>query len=457
MAKKIFVLDTNVLLHDPGCLERFEDNKIVIPLVCIEEIDKFKKDLTETGRNAREVSRVLDRLRDRYKGELSHGVPINGGGTLVVALDDDEGLEDWPYKTGKDMTNDDRILAVAWRYRDNPDNLPVFMLSRDTNVRIKADALGLQADDYRNDRVDIDELYTGMTEVDVSRETVDNLYRTREIPMPEGMTGNPNQFFLLHDESDPQHSGFARIDADIPDALVPGGYTGGPLWGILPRNVEQKAALDLLTDDRIRLVTLVGKAGTGKTLLALAAGLSMCMDEQRYKRLLVSRPVIPMGRDIGFLPGELKDKLRPWMQPIFDNLEFLIGGPEKDQSEYSGKKHQPIKEQRGSYQYLMDRGLLEVEPLTYIRGRSIPGQYFIVDEAQNLTPHEMKTILTRAGQDTKIVLTGDPYQIDNPYLDTMSNGLTYVVERLKGQAIFGHITLRKGERSRLAQTAADLL
>ncbi len=441
--QKIFVLDTNVLIHDPNSIFHFQDNHIIIPIKCIEEIDKFKKELNERGRNARAVSRNLDDLRK--KGELSQGVALEGGGSLRIDLCLDV-LDDFPLRAkGTSVTNDDMILAVAFKEQTKNPDVRVVFLSRDTNLRIKAGAVGLKAENYETDRVDIDELYTGLGEVELSKQDIDDLYKNKSLDWTGKIRLLANQFVLLRSESNPQQTAIAKYDSETNEVKLAG--FSGNIWGILPRNLEQRVALDLLLDDSLALVTLVGKAGTGKTLLALAAGLQKVADEARYKRMLVSRPNLPMGKDLGYLPGELGEKLKPWMQPIFDNLEFLVGGPDSDDDYRS----------RGSYEDLIDQNLLQVEALTYIRGRSIPRQFFIVDEAQNLTPHEIKTIISRAGEKTKIVLTGDPYQIDNPYLDSSSNGLTYVVERFKGSKMFGHITMIKGERSALAQAAADLL
>jgi PhoH-like ATPase len=292
--------------------------------------------------------------------------------------------------------------------------------------------------------VDIEDLYTGYSELDVEPIVIDRLHG-------QGFTDYfengfyANQYLTMKDQLNPSHSAICRYDSEQ-RRIVPLRKAGKEgIWSIHPRNREQSFAIDALLDDNIKLVTLVGKAGTGKTLLAIAAGLHKVAEENVYNRLLVSRPVFPMGRDLGFLPGDIEEKLTPWMQPIFDNVELLLSGHESEKRHSKG------------YKELMAMGILDIEPLTYIRGRSIPNQYMIVDEAQNLTPHEIKTIITRAGEGTKIVLTGDPYQIDNPYVDAASNGLTYVVERFKEQVISGHITMTKGERSALAELAANLL
>jgi PhoH-like ATPase len=431
---RTYVLDTNVLLHDPHSIYRFQENTVVIPIWVIEEVDRFKRDVTEIGRSAREISRELDNLREL--GPLSEGVPLPEGGTLHVAIERVE-KEDLP-PTIREGSADNLILGVALALQRKSGE--VVLVTKDTNLRIKADAFGLPAEDYETDKVQIDELYPGWRTLTVSKKTLDALFQKRSVPCETDM--HPNEMALLLDEENSNHTALARQNPQ--ERTLQPLDDLKPLWGISPRNKEQRFALDLLLNDAIPLVTLVGKAGTGKTLLALAAGLHKVADQQQYQRLLVTRPIFPMGRDIGYLPGELEEKLKPWMQPIFDNLELLLN------LSYSNRGHD-------AYRELVDQRILQIEALTYIRGRSIPHQFLIVDEAQNLTPHEVKTIVTRAGEHTKIVLTGDPYQIDNPYIDSSSNGLTYVVERFKAQKEAGHVTLSRGERSDLAEIAANVL
>jgi PhoH-like ATPase len=437
--KKIFVIDTNVLLHDPRAIFSFEENDVIIPIVVIEELDKFKKGIDEIGRNARQVSRILDEFRQ--KGKLSQGVQLDGGGNLRVELN---------HQSPQHLPNeliatkaDNRILATALNLKH--DNLPVVLVTKDTNLRIKADALGLRAEDYESDTITLDELYAGETELSVDPGVIDEFYAEGELP-PADPKPYPNQFVLIKNSANPSQTALSRYSQQK-NVLVPIANIKHGVWGITARNKQQQFALDLLLNDDIRLVTLVGRAGTGKTLLALAAGLEKTIENRAFQRLVVSRPVFPLGKDIGFLPGDIEEKLRPWMQPIRDNLDFLMGAS-AIAGRAKGKK---------DLQSLFDLGMIEVEPLTYIRGRSMPNQYLIVDEAQNLTPHEIKTIITRAGEGTKVVLTGDPYQIDNPYIDSSSNGLTFVVDRFKEEPIAGHITLVKGERSDLAELAATLL
>jgi len=440
--KKIFVLDTNVLLHDPRAIFSFEDNDVVIPIVVIEELDKFKKDVNEIGRNARQVSRILDEYRQ--KGKLSQGVKLDQGGCLRVELNHQS-----PERLPSELIAtkaDNRILATALNLKH--DNLPVILVTKDTNLRIKADALGMRAEDFESDTIEINELYPGEAELQVEPGAIDAFYSNGELPPTADPKPFPNQFMMLKNSANPSQTALARYSQQK-QAFVPITSAKHGIWGISAKNKQQQFALDLLLNDDIRLVTLVGKAGTGKTLLALAAGLEKTIEARTFQRLVVSRPVFPLGKDIGFLPGDIEEKLKPWMQPIRDNLDFLMGASTQVVAgRAKGKK---------DLQSLFDLGMIEVEPLTYIRGRSMPNQYLIVDEAQNLTPHEIKTIITRAGEGTKVVLTGDPYQIDNPYIDSSSNGLSFVVERFKGESIAGHITLVKGERSDLAELAATLL
>lgn len=437
--KKIFVLDTNVLLHDPQALFSFEDNDLIIPMTVIEELDRFKKELSETGRNARQFSRIIDGLRNKAK--LIEGVRLETGSLLRVDLYTEEHMKCLPPELRVDR-GDNRILAVALDVKSRSES-PVVFVTKDINLRIKADVVGLTAEDYESDKVSLDELYTGTTEVLLPRDDIDLFYNQGFLAIDGEYYSN--QCLTLMDAANPSHTALARYHRPLRQAMPLLRAPKDGLWGIHPRNREQQFAFDMLLNEDIQLVTLVGKAGTGKTLLAIAAGLHKSADEGQYSRLLVSRPIFPLGRDLGYLPGDIDEKLSPWMQPIFDNVELLLGSVEEG-----------TKRKRG-YKELVDLGLLEIEPLTYIRGRSIPKQYMIVDEAQNLTPHEIKTIITRAGEGTKIVLTGDPYQIDNPYIDSSSNGLTYVVEKFKDEDIACHVTLDKGERSCLAELAANLL
>jgi len=440
--KKNFVLDTNVLLHDPRSIFAFDDNNVVVPIYVIEEIDNFKRDLSSLGRNARQVARYLDDFR--AQGRLREGVSLGAGkGTLRVMFTERQLA---PELRNGHSTTDDRILAVALDLRDRERDLPAVFVTKDTNLRIRADAMGLRTEDYDAEGVALDELWSGIADVELDAESVDRFYSEGLVPVaPGGEPPPPNEFVVLRDRGNPQHSALGKFHAGrqayVPLVKLP----KEGIWGIRPRNKEQSFTLDLLLNDEVRLVTIVGKAGTGKTLLAIAAGLHKTLEENAYQKLLVSRPIFPLGRDIGYLPGDVEQKLNPWMQPIFDNVEYLMNLSRADK-----------KLGRG-YHELVDLGVLEIEPLTYIRGRSIPNQFLIVDEAQNLTPHEVKTIVTRVGDGTKIVLTGDPYQIDNPYVDQTNNGLIHVVHRFQSEKLAGHITLSKGERSPLAELAANLL
>lgn len=450
--RKTFVLDTNVLLFDPLAILKFGANDIVIPITVIEEVDKFKKDLNENGRNARQVSRFLDEMR--RKGNLLEGVALENKGTLYVDLPDEKpvGLP-VAFESNK---ADNIILATALKHKNIDSRKEIIFVTKDTNLRIKSDLLGIKAVDYEPGDQKIEELYAGVRYIDCTKKDIDDFFKEKKLAITNlKNTADimPNEYVILRDSTDKAHTALGRYDL-VNNAIVPllRGVVDG-VWGIVPRNVEQIFALDMLLNDDIRLVSLVGKAGTGKTLLAIAAGLALTIDAGSYAKLLVSRPVFPLGKDIGYLPGDVEEKLNPWMAPIFDNLEYILGTGEASSATGAKKKVGPGRK----WQELINQGMLNIEPLTYIRGRSIANQYLIVDESQNLTPHEIKTIITRAGNFTKIVLTGDCFQIDNPYIDSSSNGLSYIVERFKGQKISAHVTLVKGERSELAELAANLL
>ncbi|OAS86528.1 MULTISPECIES: PhoH family protein [Metabacillus] len=441
--RKIYVLDTNVLLQDPNSIFSFEENEVIIPAVVLEEVDSKKRYMDEIGRNARQVSKLIDQLRE--SGKLHEKIPLPNGGSLRIELNHRSFHQ--LQEIFVEKTNDNRILAVAKNLsleeQTKENGRAVILVSKDTLVRVKADAIGLIAEDFLSDRVvEIDHIYTGFLDLYISSDKLDRFYEKNELILSE-ITNHPfypNQFVVMKDALGGSASAIGKVDHSGKkiQRLV---FDHDHIWGIRPRNVQQTMALELLLRTDIPLVTLIGKAGTGKTLLALAAGLMQTEDLGTYKKLLVARPIVPVGKDLGFLPGEKEEKLRPWMQPIYDNLEYL----------FNTKKPGELDA------ILAGMGSIEVEALTYIRGRSIPEQIILIDEAQNLTKHEVKTILTRVGERSKIVLMGDPEQIDHPYLDEYNNGLTYVVEKFKDQPIAGHVRLVKGERSGLAQLAADLL
>ncbi|WP_409294502.1 PhoH family protein [Peribacillus sp. SCS-26] len=441
---KIFILDTNVLLQDPYAIFSFKDNDVVIPAVVLEEVDSKKRYMDEIGRNARQVSKLIDGFRSA--GKLHEKIPLHNGGTLKIELNHRSFHQ--LQEIFVEKTNDNRILAVAKNLlieeETKPDGKAVILVSKDALVRVKADAIGLTAEDFLSDRViETDHIYTGFQELYLQGEEMNSFYQKGElkleklVPKPHCY---PNQFLIMKNALGGSSSALGMVDAACRGVkkLV---CDLDHVWGIKPRNVQQTIAIELLLRTDIPLVTLVGKAGTGKTLLALAAGLLQTEDLGLYKKLLVARPIVPVGKDIGYLPGEKDEKLKPWMQPVFDNLEYL----------FNTKKPGELDA------ILAGMNSIEVEALTYIRGRSLPEQFIIIDEAQNLTKHEVKTILTRVGERSKIVLMGDPEQIDHPYLDEYNNGLAYVVEKFKDQQIAGHVKLIKGERSGLAQLAANLL
>ncbi|MBK9323333.1 MAG: PhoH family protein [Bdellovibrionaceae bacterium] len=435
--RRKIVVDTNVILFDAQAILRFGEADVHIPISVIEEVDKFKRDQGENGRNARQFSRFVDVLR--AKGSLAQGVQLDNSET-VVYISTDLMLGGMPPEFDQ-IKADNRILNTAMALQKQHPRIKVELITKDINLRIKADVYGIFAKDYEPTDVSQEDMYEGYLELDLAPEKIDQFYKDKKFVPEANHKLKANQYVIMKDSSNPNHSAIGRFSA-ADQGVVPLINPADSIWGVHARNVEQAFAMDCLLNDEILFVSLVGKAGTGKTLLALAAGLFKTLDEGRFQRLLVSRPIFPMGKDIGYLPGDIEQKLNPWMQPIFDNVEFLMGSDKKAS---------------GRAQELINQGMLNIEPLTYIRGRSIPKQYLIVDEAQNLTPHEIKTIVTRAGRGTKVVLTGDVYQIDNPYVDSANSGLTYAVERFKGHPIAAHVTLTKGERSELAELAANIL
>lgn len=428
---KTFVIDTNVFIHRPDAILSFKDNEVVVPLWVLEELDNLKTYSDERGRNARHAIRFLDGLAKQ--GDIHQGVKMENGSILKVLLDYDHDMH-------VDLITDkpdNKILLTALTLQKR--GRRVFFVSKDINARVKATALGLKAVDYEKQKVNIKELYRGYRSMDTSADTYQLLQDQESIKWNEEL--HPNEFVVMNDTVHTE-AALARYNPESGrlDAVYP---LPNSVSGIRPLNMQQRMAFDLLLDDSVSLVTLMGKAGTGKTLLALAAGLKKVTDDGAYNRMLVSRPVIPLGKDIGYLPGAKEEKLSHWMQPLFDNLEYIL----------SVHKRPNLK----SIDSIINNSMVEIEAITYIRGRSLPNMYIIIDEAQNLSPHEIKTIVSRAGEKTKVVLTGDPYQIDSPYLDSNSNGLSYLVEAFKGQRIYGHVVLEHSERSMLAELAAELL
>ncbi len=451
--KKIFVLDTNVLIHDPDAIFSFDDNTVILPIVTIEELDKLKKFRDEVGHNARLAARNIDKLRQ--KGKLNEGVEINKNGLFKIVISDNS--KNWP-DILKTSINDNIIIKTAYTLLGESKS-PVIFVSKDLNARIKASVLGLQVADYNKQKVKMEGFEKGWIEIPVAPEVINKFYKDKNVAIDELKTDlkfYPNCYVLLKSSADEKNTAIGKYNYKM-NRIEELHYYSNNVWGIKALNLEQKFVFDALLDPAINLVTLVGQAGTGKTLLALAAGLKQTLDDNLYKKLLVSRPIVPLGKDIGFLPGSKDEKLSVWMQPIFDNLYFILnqsnGNVSIDNDMYKRKKQGSA----GIADYFIETGVIELAAVTYIRGRTIPQQYIIIDEAQNLTPHEVKTIISRVGIESKIILTGDPFQIDNPYLDTESNGLIYVAEKFKGQEIAAHIILSRSERSPLASLAADLL
>ncbi|MCF8260003.1 MAG: PhoH family protein [Melioribacteraceae bacterium] len=440
---KTFVLDTNVILHDPSCIQQFQENNIVIPLAVLSEIDQFKRGNQVINLNAREFTRTLDSLTGNaiFNGGISLG---KGKGKLRVVIT--KGLHKDIHEAFREDTPDHRILSAAYELYKIPKSTgKVILVTKDVNLRMKAKAVGLLAEDYTTDRIkNVEELYSGKEIVENFDDNIlQKLYTAPfEVSADEVFSSIEserisNKYYVLRNE---HRSALANYNQDL--ELIRR-VDKNNTYGITPRNAEQTFAVDALCNPDIPLVSLTGKAGTGKTLLALASALQV---RKKYRQIYIARPIVPLSnKDIGYLPGDIENKLGPYMQPLWDNLKVI-----QDQFKESDKNHQTI-------QTMLKDEKLVVEPLSYIRGRSLQRIFFIVDEAQNLTPHEVKTIITRAGEGAKIVLTGDIYQIDHPYLDSQSNGLSYLIDHFMGQKLYAHINLEKGERSELAELASNLL
>lgn len=431
--QKNYILDANILIHDPHSIFQFADNTVIIPVGVISEIDRFKKEQTDRGFNARAVVRLLDGLRGERP--LSEGVKLQTGGVLRVHCEPEQVF------SRDNGSADIELLRVASHIAKAEPRTPTVIVTKDINLRIRADAAGIVAEDYESDQVNLSELYSGQVELNITPHQLEDFRDNGELKLDKPFA--PNEYMLLKAHDGARGSALGRVAIEG-ERVVALREHEDALWGIKPRNKDQYFAIDALLDDQIKLVTLMGKAGTGKTLLAMAAALQLVLRRKRYKGALVCRPIIPVGRDLGYLPGDIGEKLDPWLKPVADTVEFLMdsGGAVKGHPDTDS---------------LIRSGIIEIQPLTYIRGRSISNRFCVIDEAQNLTPLEVKTVITRMGQAAKIVLTGDPYQIDNPYVDASSNGFTYLVNRFRSQAIAAHVELKKGERSPLAELAANLL
>ena len=436
MAKKTYILDTSVYLTDANAFTAYRNNDIIIPFKVLEEVDKHKKRQDSVGSNARKTIRTLDSIRER--GSLYKGVRIAKGKGIVTVKGAESNLLDTSIA-------DNEIITVALEEKQRNEQRKVILVSRDINMRVKCDALNLLTEDYIINQVvkDTDHLYTGFKMHLVDDQIIDQFYNGEKIYLDkEDVALQPNHFLMLVSNSNEKKTALARFyNYSKPLKRINGEHKHG-VWNVRARNKEQSFALDLLMDPDVQVVTLVGKAGSGKTLLSIAAGLAQAVEETKdttYKRLIVSRPIQPLGKDIGYLPGTMEEKMAPWLSPIQDNLRYLMGNDKETLRMYTSQ------------------GIIEIEALTYIRGRSIADAFIIIDEAQNLTAHELKTIITRVGEGTKIILTGDIDQIDNVYVDETSNGLAYAVEKFKTHDISGHVTLVKGERSKVATIAAKIL
>lgn len=433
--KKTYVLDTNVFLTNAGSIFEYQNNDIIVPIKVLDEIDKHKKRQDGVGLQARTTIRILDELRS--KGNLHKGVRIaKGKGILSVR---GYNIADLP--VGCDIESADNEIVTTALTEMTKTKRKVILVTRDINMRVKCDSLGIMTEDYSTDRVisDQKELYTGFVTHLVDDQVIDRFYAGDEIYIEEDEASLfANQFVMLVSNCNEKKTALARFTDHNTKLSKMIDYKDG-IWGLRPRNKEQMFALNLLNNPEIPIITLVGQAGTGKTLIALASGLEQVLETSQYKKLVVSRPVQPLGKDIGYLPGTMEEKMSPWLMPIQDNLDFLLNGKAKHM------------------EHLFEDNTIQVEALTYIRGRSISNAFIIIDESQNLTTHELKTIITRVGENTKIILTGDIDQIDSIYLDATSNGLSYAVEKFKDHSIAGHVTLTKGERSKVATLASKIL
>ncbi len=456
--QKIYILDTNVILHDPHSYLQFEGTMVGIPSIVLEELDSFKREGTDRGRNSREAIRSLDTLRTR--GSLKEGVKLDNGGTLRVLFGTRD-HQQFPFRLSE---VDNEILLVALEMKQK--GYEVKLVSKDLNVRVKADALGIEAEDYLKEHVTEEEFYQGWIRIQVPAVQLKDEFPADLETLVQSDVLTVNQFILAESKHNPfNYKVFRYLGNDTFKPVHDPHFK----WPLHPRNAQQLMALDLLLDDTVQFVTLFGPAGTGKTFMALLAGLHQTVVDDVYEKMLISRPVVPLGKDIGYLPGDIQEKLHSWMLPIYDNMEFIVHSTamaqhvsEMEDGEWFGKdkKKRHIKKERTGLMpldELVHRGKISLEAITYMRGRSIPYQYILIDEAQNLTPHEVKTLITRVGEGSKIILAGDPYQIDSPYLDFSSNGLVVASERFKGEKVFGSVYLETSERSELSQLAQELL
>jgi len=439
MSQRKYVIDTSVFLTDHNSIIKFGSHDIIIPLKVLEEIDKHKKRQDSVGSNARNIVRFLDKIRE--KGTLHEGVSLGENKGMVYS----KGYDSDFIPAELDKKNADHIIIATALTERAASHEEVVLVTRDIQLRVICDSLGLKCEGYESDQVvtTAEKLYDGFLELVVPDNIIENFYEKQPVyiddTLNEGLPLHKNQFIMLTSEADPKKTAlafFTSYESPVREVVK---YKNG-IWGVQARNKEQAFGLDMLMNPNIPLVSIIGKAGSGKSLISLASGLEQVIGkDSQYKRLIVSRPVQPMGKDIGFLPGDINDKMIPWLMPVQDNLQFLMG------------------DDRTNLEMYVEKGTIEIEALTYIRGRSISNAFIIIDECQNLSAHEIKTIITRVGENTKIVFTGDIEQIDNVYVDSTTNGLSYVVEKMKDQEISGHITLKKGERSTVATIAASIL
>ncbi len=458
--KKIYMIDTNVFMHDPGALFAFENAHIGIPITVLEELDQFKNESSERGRNAREAIRHLDSLRDR--GHMAKGVTLENGSIVQIFLLPEE---DQRTRVALDLTKEDnRILLVAFHIQQQPDYKVVF-ISKDLNMRVKADSLGIEAQDYLKDITTEEEFYQGWLRAQVPASELKKQTPDILAELTQDYDFAYNEFALLESQSNPENYRIFRyMGNDIFKPIEHPDLT----WPFHARNPQQLMSLNLLMDPSVQLISMIGRAGTGKTFIALLAALHQLLIEDEYEKLLVTRPVVPLGPDIGFLPGDIQEKLHTWMQPIRDNMEYIVhtanmdqGGMFEDQPRKRKKGKKPRKRSESpalpNLDQLVEADKVSLEAITYMRGRSIPYQFILIDEVQNLTVHEVKTLISRVGEGSKVILAGDPYQIDSPYLDFSSNGLVVATQKFRGQMVFGSVFLEESERSELSRLAGELL
>ncbi|HWQ78649.1 MAG TPA: PhoH family protein [Anaerovoracaceae bacterium] len=461
---KNYILDTNVLIHYPGCIYTFEDNNVIIPLICLEELDSLKKKDGILGYQAREAVREISSVR-KY-GDIQNGVKLPGGGTLRIEMNH---LDPVDIPDGMDLSkNDNKIITIALNIKKDSKNINTILVTKDLCVAIKAESLNIEVQDYRNDKVDVDQIYKGYKEITLPSSQIDKIYNGGlKLNKKTGLDAFPNEFFCIKSADYNSHETLAKYDGN---KIVPLRYTGDKAWGLTPRNREQKMAFELLMDEEIKLVTLSGGAGTGKSILSVAVALQKVIESNLYDKIILVKPVVTAGDPIGFLPGSENEKLKPFMESFGDSIESLMSERSKKsaldknsklkKNAKKGEYHEkPSFSAESFLEQYREAGAIEMKTFAFMRGRTLANAMVIIDEAQEMTPHLAKLMLTRAGQGAKFVMIGDPSdnQIDNTLVDSKSNGLVYVIEKMKSYEITGHVSLEEVERSPLAKIAEECL